>query len=228
MKSRTRLRNLGTNTNVTIVFGSIAAVLVLVVLLAAISDDLPLLGWVGFGLASAIFCCLVVMATLIVPRARVSAPKPAVARDDERRLLVIADSSCSELALCNTIVARLQGAIAVHLVVPVRVSHLRFLTDDESDERRDAEKSMRLSVGLLGQRGISATGSVGTDKPLESMSDALGYFPASEVLLAVPPKEESYWLERDLLAKARALTSLSVAEVVIPSTAPAVGIRAAP
>jgi hypothetical protein len=33
------------------------------------------------------------------------------------------------------------GAAAVHLVVPVRVSHLHFMTDDESHERREAEQS---------------------------------------------------------------------------------------
>jgi hypothetical protein len=76
------------------------------------------------------------------------------------------------------------------------------------------------SVGLLRQRGAVATGSVGSDKPLESMSDALGFFPATHVLLATPPEEESYWLERGLLAKARTLTGIPVIQVVVPSTPP--------
>ena len=139
---------------------------------------------------------------------------------------MIADSSCNGVALCDAIAASLEGAVAVHLVVPVRVSHLGFLTDDESDERRDAEESVLISVGLLRQRGISAIGSVGTDKPLESMSDALGSFPAGHVLLAIPPEGESYWLERGLLRKARALTTVPVTQVVVPSTAPATETRA--
>ena len=65
-----------------------------------------------------------------------------------------------------------------------------------------------------------ATGSVGSDKPLESMTDALGSFPATQVLLATPPEEESYWLERDLLAKARSLTRIPVTQVVVPATSP--------
>jgi hypothetical protein len=63
---------------------------------------------------------------------------------------------------------------------------------------------------------ISTTGSVGTDKPLESMTDALGSFTATRVLLAIPPAEESYWLERGVLAKARALG----AQVVVPAEPP--------
>jgi hypothetical protein len=102
--------------------------------------------------------------------------------------------------------------------VPVRVSRLQFLTDDESHERREAEESMSISVGLLKQRGVPTTGAVGSDKPLESMTDALGTFPATHVLLATPPEEEAYWLEQGLLAKARALTRTPVTQVVLPST----------
>ena len=147
---------------------------------------------------------------------RVSAPIPAVALDRRQRLLVVADSRCSEEAVCDEVVARLAGAVAVHLVVPVRVSHLHFMADDESDENREAEKSMRITVDLLQQRGIATTGSVGSDKPLESMADALASFAATQVLLVTPPKEESYWLERELLEKARQLTILPTTQVVAP------------
>jgi hypothetical protein len=77
---------------------------------------------------------------------------------------------------------------------------------------------MHITVGLLQRRGIRATGTVGSDKPLESMTDALGAFPATHVLLATPPAEESYWLERDLLAKARALTELPITQATVASS----------
>jgi hypothetical protein len=79
---------------------------------------------------------------------------------------------------------------------------------------------MLIAVELLRGRGILATGAVGTDKPLESMTDALAAFPATHVLLSLPPEKESYWLERDLLAKAQALTELPVTQVIVPSTPP--------
>jgi hypothetical protein len=103
-------------------------------------------------------------------------------------------------------------------VVPVRVSHLHYLTNDESDESCVAEKRVRLAVGLLRKRGVSVTGEVGSDDPLESMTDALASFPATRVLLATSTEQDSYWMERGLLAKARTLTPLEVSQVVVPPT----------
>jgi hypothetical protein len=215
------VRNWGAKANVALTFASIAAVLAVAGLVTAVVVDPPALGWVGFAIASAIIVGLGAAATLVLPRMRVSAPKPAVAVDADRRLLVVADASCSEAGLCKELHARLKGAVAVHLVVPVRVSHLHFLANDEAEEQRDAEQTMLITVGLLQRRGISATGTVGSDKPLESMTDALAAFPATHVLLAVPPAEESYWLERDLLAKAQALTELPITQATVASGRPA-------
>jgi hypothetical protein len=104
------------------------------------------------------------------------------------------------------------------------------LANDESEERRDAEQTMQITVALPQRRGISTTGTVGSDKPLESMTDTLGAFPATRVLLATPPAEESYWLERDLLAKARTLTELPATQATVASgqRAGAVGRQPAP
>jgi GABA permease len=221
VNSNSRVRNWGAKANVALIFASIGAVLAVAGLVTAFVLDPPALGWVGFALASAVVVGLGAAATLLLPRMRVSPPRPAVAVDADRRLLVIADASCSEAGLRDEIQARLEGAVAVHLVVPVRVSHLHFLANDEAEEQRDAEQTMLITLGLLQRRGLSATGSVGTDKPLESMTDALRAFPATHVLLATPPVKESYWLERDLLAKARALTELPITQATVASGQPA-------
>jgi hypothetical protein len=204
-------------TKVAVILSSIGAVLLAYALLLAFAIDPPMLSWVGFGIAAVIVLGLGALAPLAFERTRVSARRAADAVDQEKRLLVIADSHCSERAVCAAILARLGGAVAVHLVVPVRVSHLHFLTNDEYDEQREAEESMRISVGLLQRRGVSSTGSVGSDKPLESMTDSLASFPATQLLLVTPPDEESYWLEGDLLAKARALTRIPVTQAVAPT-----------
>jgi hypothetical protein len=107
---------------------------------------------------------------------------------------------------------------AVHLVVPVRVSHLHYLTNDEREESRHAEDRARLAIELLRERGVSVTGGVGSDDPLESMTDALGSFPATRVVLATSTEEDSYWMEHGLVAKARSLTPLQVDHVVVPPT----------
>jgi hypothetical protein len=200
---------------VAFIFTPLVVVLVVAAFVTAFVVRPPALGWVGFAIVSAVVAGLGAVATVALPRMRVSAPTPATPADADRRLLVVADASCSAAGLCNEIRARLDGAVAVHLVVPVRVSHLHFLTNDEAEEQREAEQTM-LTVGkLLRQHGIVATGSVGSDKPLESMTDALGAFPATHVLLATPPAEESYWLERDLLAKAQALTVVPITQATV-------------
>jgi hypothetical protein len=216
--ARSRLSNWSATANVALIFASIAAILALAALVTALIIEPPALGWIGFAIASALVVGLGVAATLLVPRMRVSAPTPAVAVDDDRRLLVVADAFCRADALCKEIQARLEGRVAVHVVIPVRVSHLHFVANDEEEERQAAEEKMLSVVELLQRRGISATGNIGTDKPLESMSDALGAFPATHVLLATPPEGESYWLERDLLAKARALTKLPITQTTVAST----------
>jgi hypothetical protein len=221
LNSRIRVRNLGAKTTVAVILSSIGALLVVLALIVAFVIHPPAQGWVGFAIVSLIILGLGALAPVAFQRTRVSPQRPAVALDQEQRLLVIADPQCSQTALCDEILGRLDSAAAVHLVVPVRVSHLHFLTDDESYERQEAEQSMAISVALLQQRGVSTTGSVGSDKPLESMSDVLGSFPATHVLLATPPEEESYWLERGLLAKARTLTAVAVTQVVVRSTPPA-------
>jgi hypothetical protein len=220
MNPRPHVGTWSAKTNVALIFASIAAVLVGAAVVTAFVVDPPALGWIGFAVASAVVVGLGAAATVLLPRMRVSPPTPALAADRERRLLVVADAYCPEAVLCDEIQARLDGAVAVHLVVPVRVSRLHFLANDEAEERRDAEETMLISVGLLQRRGIRATGAVGSDKPLESMTDALASFCATKVLLALPPEEESYWLERDLLAKARALTELPVTQATIASAQP--------
>jgi hypothetical protein len=223
MSAGPRVRNWGARANAALIFAAIAAVLVVGGLVTAFVIDPPPLGWIGFAIASAVALGLGAVATLVLPRMRVSAVRPAFAVDPNRRLLVVADASCSAAGLANEIHLRLEGAVAVHLVVPVRVSHLHFLANDESEERRDAEQTMQITVALLQRRGISTTGTVGSDKPLESMTDALGAFPATHVLLATPPAKASYWLERDLLAKARALSELPITQATVASGQPAGG-----
>jgi hypothetical protein len=195
---------------------SVGAALALCALVLALAIEPPMLAWIGFAIAATSILCLAALVPIAFEHTRVSARTPATALGREQRLLVVADSHCSEEAVCEEVVARLAGAVAVHLVVPVRVSHLHFMADDESDEHREAEESMRITVDLLQQRGIATTGSVGSDKPLESMADALASFAATQVLLVTPPKEESYWLERGLLEKARELTILPTTQVVAP------------
>jgi hypothetical protein len=210
-----RRLSLASAKSLALILASIGVGLVGYALIVAFVLHPPALGWLGFAIMSIVLLGLGALAPVAFELTRVSAQRPAATVDRDQRLLVIADSACDERDLCREISARMYGVAAGHLVVPVRVSPLHFLTDDESKESKEARQSMLTTVGLLQRCGLSTTGSVGSDKPLESMTDALGSFAATHVLLATPPEEESYWLERDLLAKARALTRVPVTQVIV-------------
>jgi GABA permease len=205
-----------------VIVTSAGAILILYGLVVGFVIKPPALGWVGFAILSTVVLSLSALAPLAFERTRVSALRPVEPVDEKKRLLVIVDSQCDANALCDEILGSHGDAVATYVVVPVRVSHLHFVTDDEKHEWREAQRSLLEIVDFLQQRAVAATGSVGSDKPLESMTDALGFFPATHVLLATPPEKESYWLERDLLTKARALTRAPVTQVVVPATPPTV------
>ena len=118
-----------------LVLASLGAVLAAAALATALVIEPPPLGWVGFAVLSLVVFALGIAATLAVPRLRVSPLVPLVADDRAPRLLVVADAVCSPSALVDVICTQYRDDIAVHIVVPVRVSHLHFLTDDESRER---------------------------------------------------------------------------------------------
>ncbi len=193
---------------------SVGTILAAEALVVALLIKPPPIGWVGFVVVATIVLSLAALIPIAFERTRVSPRLPARADDGDERLLVVADPLCDEALLCEAVVAR-RGRAGLHVVVPLRVSPLHFLTDDESAETTEAEQTMSITVAMLRQRGIPATGSVGTDKPLESMTDALGALAATRVLLAMPPDSESYWLERGLLEKARRLTPLPVEHVLV-------------
>jgi hypothetical protein len=192
---------------------SVGAILAADAVVVALLIKPPAVGWVGFAVVAAIVLLLAALIPIAFERTRVSPRLLARAHDNDERLLAVADPLCSEVLLCEAVAAR--GTAGVHVVVPLRVSPLHFLTDDESAETAEAEQTMSTTVALLRQRGIPASGSVGTDKPLESMTDALGVLAATRVLFALPPDSESYWLERGLLEKAQRLTPLPVEQVVV-------------
>jgi hypothetical protein len=135
-----------------VIFASIGAVLVVYGLVVGFVIKPPPLRWIGFVIVSTVVLGLAALAPLAFERTRVSALRPAAAVDRQTRLLMVADSHRNESALCDEIFARFGDAAVVHVVVPVRVSHLHFVTDDENRERREARQSMLHTVALLQAR----------------------------------------------------------------------------
>ncbi len=133
----------------------------------------------------------------------------AVAGAERRRLLVLADTTCPALEICDSIVAALAGPNPEVLVVaPVLASPLHYLLDDETAERADAEARLAAVVDGLRAAGIDARGRIGDDDPVQALGDALAEFPAVEALVVT--STETHWLEaRPLRARTPARAGAS-------------------
>ena len=107
------------------IFASAGVLLLGVALLVAFLLGPPPLDWIGFDVVCSIVFALTAVA---FPRLRVSPRQPAAALVRKRRLLIVADEHCGSPGLWKAIESRLPDAVATHLVVPVRISHLLYLT----------------------------------------------------------------------------------------------------
>jgi hypothetical protein len=190
----------------------LAAVVLASVLIGLLAVEMAPIAWLGFVVAGLLVAGI---AAAVAPRS--NRRLRAMPADGAERLLVVADRHCGSPALWQEIHARLADAVAVHLVVSTRTPRL---PNDERTEFSAAAARVALAIDLLRQRGVAVTGAVGSDTALASMTDALAAFPATRVLLAASTKEDSDWLEWDLLSKRPALIELPVTCIVVPPTRP--------
>jgi len=178
------------------------AYLVLLVLVAAFWVKPPLLGWIGLAVVAAVAAALTAGAFFLFPRMRRNVG--AVSGGERRRLLVLADTTCTALEIRDSVVAALAGPGAEVLVVaPVLASPLHYVADDENAERADADARLAAVVDGLRAAGFDARGRIGDDDPVQALGDALAEFPAVEALVVT--SAETHWLEHDLLERAREL-----------------------
>ncbi len=160
----------------------------------------PLLGWIGFAIVAVVGAGITVAVFTLVPRSRTNIP--SVVSDGRERLLVLADATCSPSDLSESVAVRLHARdVPVHVVAPVLPNPINYIADVEEREREDAERRLAATLEELRAAGIEATGSVGTDEPLQAVGDALARFSATELLIVTTG--ESQWLEDDLLERAR-------------------------
>jgi hypothetical protein len=186
-----------------------AGYVVLMALIAALWVKPPLLGWIGFAIVAVVGAGITVAVFTLFPRSRTNIP--SVVSDGRERLLVLADATCSPSELCESVAVRCTRDVPVHVVAPVLPNPINYIADVEEREREDAERRLAATLEELHAAGIEATGSVGTDEPLQSVGDALARFPATELLIVTT--RESQWLEDDLLERARQVVP-SVEQVV--------------
>jgi hypothetical protein len=135
--------------------------------------------------------------------------------NSEHRILVIANRTCPCDALADEVAWVAHDAPSdVLLVAPALNSRLRHLTSDVDGAVARAQERVDRALAQLRHRGLSVRGHVGDADPLLAIEDALADFEATEIVIATHPAGESHWLERKLIAKARARFEIPIIHVV--------------
>ena len=160
--SGTLRRRLGGKTELVLfaLGGGVLYVATVLVGTVTLGDGLPLLGWIGFAVASTIVLVASTVLAVFLVRSSVGvgyeAPRPRARRAaGAHRLLLVADEGCSGAALCRPLAERLGGRPAEVLVVaPALTSATRYL-DSDSDAARDAaEARLAETLAAFAARGI--------------------------------------------------------------------------
>lgn len=142
--------------------------------------------------------------------------------DQPHRLIVVANRTCPCPGLIEEVATRtLARAGHVLVVAPALNSRLRHWMSDSDAAIAAAAQRLKLAVDHLRGAGVHAEGEVGDADPLLAIEDAMTAFPADAIILSTWPKGTSCWLERDLLARARARFAVPIEHLVSKYDAPA-------
>jgi hypothetical protein len=105
-------------------------------------------------------------------------------------------------------------AVRFHVVVPqTRPRHGNVIYDDVV--RDSAQVRVDLALEFMRNEGISGSGEVGDQDPLNAAKDAIASEGLDEVIISTLPAESSGWLRRDLPERLREETGLPVQHVVV-------------
>ena len=149
--------------------------------------------------------------------------------DGKRRLLVVANQTVGGRALLHEIKNRCRGVDAeILLVTPALVGSRAAHWSSDVDEAIElARQRMELSLQSIQEAGLRARGRVGDSEPNVAIEDALGEFPADEIIISTHPPDRSRWLERGVVERARDEIELPVTHVIVDLDAEAAPARSA-
>jgi nucleotide-binding universal stress UspA family protein len=173
--------------------------------------------WAGL----AVFLLLTLAGLAYVVRARrTEPPLQAVpsrhGRENERRILVIANETVGGKRLLEEIRRRSEGYDEQVLVVsPALNSPVRHWASDEDNARAQAQERLEASLARLRAAGVDAKGEVGDAEPVQAMEDALRLFGADEIIISTHPEGRSNWLEKGIVGTARERFAVPITHVVV-------------
>jgi hypothetical protein len=143
--------------------------------------------------------------------------EPSRGGDGKHRILVVANQTVGGRALLEEIRNRARGRETEILVITPALASSRAAhwASDVDEAIEQARQRMELSVLAIDQAGLRARGEVGDSDPNVAIEDALGDFPADEIVISTHPPDRSRWLEHGVVQKARDEINLPVTHVVV-------------
>jgi hypothetical protein len=196
------------------------------VIAVTLGETLPLLGWIGFAVASTIVLgASTILAVFLVRSSRGAGSEAPRVRPSGtpgvHRILLVADEGCAGESLCRPLAERVgDRRTEVLVVAPALVSGFHYLDSDVDAAREPPQARLDETVGAFRLAVIAARGEIGSESPLEAIADALAVFPADEIVVATPPPERSNWLERGVVGRARELYEQPVTHLVVENPLP--------
>src|ERR687896_2445181 len=116
-----------------------------------------------------------------------------------KRILVVANETVAGRPLIDAVKARAGGDQAdVHVICPQNQPKHGYVIYD-SMVRDAAENRLRMTLALLREGGVEATGEVMDPDPFAAIMDALGEKDYDEIVISTHPETRSGWLREGLV-----------------------------
>jgi hypothetical protein len=132
-----------------------------------------------------------------------------------KRILVVANETVAGKPLIDAVKARAGGdAVDVHVICPQNEPRHGYVIYD-SMVREAAENRLQMTLALLREAGIEASGEVMDPDPYAAIMDALGEGDYDEIIISTHPETRSGWLREGLVDRVARAARRPVEHVVV-------------
>ena len=136
------------------------------------------------------------------------------------RILVVANETVAGRALIDAVRRHAEAAheqmqpFQVHVVCPQNQPRHGYVIYD-SHVRETAQNRLDMTLALLREAGIEATGEVMDPDPYAAVMDALGERDFDEIIISTHPETRSGWLRQGLVDRVARASGRPVEHVVV-------------
>ena len=132
-----------------------------------------------------------------------------------KRILVVANETVAGKPLIEAVERHAaDDEIEVHVISPQNEPKHGYVVHDEHI-RDAAENRLRMTIALLKEEGIEASGEIMDPDPYSAVMDALGESDYDEIVVSTHPETRSGWLRQGLVDRLARATRRPVEHVMV-------------